>query len=80
MATASVAVQRSLKKSAIMPTIIPDVIVEYVAMRPSPIDDMSETVVPFAPVRAKTFSNNPDPLDQAGQSIIGLLQRAEVPE
>jgi hypothetical protein len=52
-----------------------DVIVEYVAMRPSPID-MSETVVPFAPVRAEKVSNDQDPLDQAGQSIIGLLQQA----
>jgi hypothetical protein len=44
-------------------------------MRPSPID-MSETVVPFAPVRAENFSNEQDPLDQAGQSIMGLLQQA----
>jgi hypothetical protein len=44
-------------------------------MRPSPID-MSETVVPFAPVPPEKVSNDQDPLDQAGQSIMGLLQRA----
>jgi hypothetical protein len=37
---------------------------------------MSETVVPFAPVRAEKVSNDQDPLDQAGQSIMGLLQEA----
>jgi hypothetical protein len=44
-------------------------------MRPSP-SDMSETVVPFAPVRAENFSNDHDPLDKAAQSIMGLLQQA----
>ena len=44
-------------------------------MRPSP-SDMSETVVPFAPVRAEKFSDDHDPLDKAGQSIMGLLQQA----
>jgi hypothetical protein len=44
-------------------------------MRPSP-SDMSETVVPFAPVRAEKVFNDQDPLDQAGQSIMGLLQQA----
>jgi hypothetical protein len=44
-------------------------------MRPSP-SDMLETVVPFAPVRAENFSNDHDPLDIAGQSIVGLLQQA----
>jgi hypothetical protein len=44
-------------------------------MRPRPID-MSQTVVPFAPVRAEKVSNDQDPLDQAGQSIMGLLQQA----
>ena len=44
-------------------------------MRPSPID-MSDTVIPFAPVRTEEFSNDQDSLDQAGQSIMGLLQQA----
>ena len=44
-------------------------------MRPSPVD-MSETVVPFTSVRAEKLSNDQDPLDQAGQSIMGLLQQA----
>ena len=44
-------------------------------MRPNPVD-MSETVVPFAPVRAENVSNDHDPLDKAGQSIMGLLQEA----
>jgi hypothetical protein len=52
-----------------------DLIVEYVAMRPSPID-MSERVVPFAPAGTETFSNDHDPVDKAGQSIMGLLQQA----
>ena len=44
-------------------------------MRPSP-NDMSETIVSFAPVRAENVSNDHDPLDKAGQSIMGLLQEA----
>jgi hypothetical protein len=44
-------------------------------MRPNPVD-MSETVVPFAPVRAENVTNDHDPLDKAGQSIMGLLQEA----
>jgi hypothetical protein len=44
-------------------------------MRPNPVD-MSETVVPFAPVRAENVSKDHDPLDKAGQSILGLLQEA----
>jgi hypothetical protein len=44
-------------------------------MRPSP-SDVSDTVVPFAPVRAENFSNDHDPLDKAAQSIMGLLQQA----
>jgi hypothetical protein len=44
-------------------------------MRPSPIGT-SDTVVPFAPVRAENFFNDHDPLDKAGQSIMGLLQQA----
>lgn len=38
--------------------------------------DMSETVVPFAPARAEKVSDDHDPLDKAGHSIMGLLQRA----
>jgi hypothetical protein len=44
-------------------------------MHPDPIE-MSETVVPFAPARVEKFSNDHDPLDKAGQSIMGLLQQA----
>jgi hypothetical protein len=45
-------------------------------MRPGPAD-VSETVVPFAPVRAERFSND-DPLDQAGQSITRYAGRATI--
>jgi hypothetical protein len=44
-------------------------------MHPSPIK-MSETVVPFAPVRAENLADDGDFLDHAGQSILGLLQQA----
>jgi hypothetical protein len=44
-------------------------------MRPNSVDT-TETVVPFAPVRAENVSNDHDPLDKAGQSIMGLLQEA----
>jgi hypothetical protein len=44
-------------------------------MHPSPLE-MSETVVPFAPVRAESVSNDGDSLDDAGRSILALLQRA----
>jgi hypothetical protein len=43
-------------------------------MHLNPIE-MSETVIPFAPVRAEKVSNDQDPLDQAGQSVMGLLQQ-----
>jgi hypothetical protein len=73
---AAVAGQRSVTKNAkVASRLFADVIVEYVAMRPSPIDT-SDTVVPFAPVRAENFSNDHDPLDKAGLSIMGLLQQA----
>ena len=38
--------------------------------------EMSETVIPFAPPQKETFSNDGDPLDQAGQTVMGMLQRA----
>jgi hypothetical protein len=44
-------------------------------MRPNSVGT-TETVVPFAPVRAENVSNDHDPLDKAGQSIMGLLQEA----
>jgi hypothetical protein len=49
---------------------------EYVAMHPNP-REMSDTVVPFAPARVERFADDPDRLDKAGQSIMGLLQQAE---
>src|ERR1700674_3050411 len=49
--------------------------VESVAMRPHPIE-MSETVVPFAPAPRERVSNDGDPLDNAGQTIMGFLQQA----
>jgi hypothetical protein len=48
---------------------------EYVAMHPDP-REMSDTVVPFAPARVERFADDPDRLDKAGQSIMGLLQQA----
>jgi hypothetical protein len=44
-------------------------------MRPHPIE-MSETVVPFVPAPRERVSNDGDPLDNAGQTIMGLLQQA----
>jgi hypothetical protein len=35
-----------------------------------------KTVVPFAPVAQEKRSNFADPLDTAGQTIVGLLQQA----
>jgi hypothetical protein len=52
------------------------VIVEYVAMQPDHPIEMSETVIPFAPARGEKVSNDDDPLEKAGQSIMGLLQEA----
>jgi hypothetical protein len=52
-----------------------DVIVEHVAMHPGSIET-SQTIVPFAPSRADKVANDDDPLDNAGRSIMGLLQQA----
>jgi hypothetical protein len=38
--------------------------------------EISETVVPFALPARERFSNDGDPLDKAGQTIMGLLQQA----
>ena len=37
---------------------------------------LSETIVPFAPAGRSPVPNGDDPLDSAGHSILGLLQRA----
>jgi hypothetical protein len=44
-------------------------------MRADPIEK-SETVVPFAPPAKGQSANDGDPLDNAGQTIIGMLERA----
>jgi hypothetical protein len=40
--------------------------------------EMPETVIPFAPSQKETVSNDGDPLDQAGQTVMSMLQRAAV--
>jgi hypothetical protein len=37
---------------------------------------MSETVVPFAPARKASIATDHDPIDQAGQNVMGMLQQA----
>ena len=49
--------------------------VEVVAMR-SDTAEKSETIVPFAPAARGRTSNEIDPLENAGQAIIGMLERA----
>jgi hypothetical protein len=68
-------VQRNLAKNATSLDHHSLIIVEYVAMQPDPIE-MSEAVIPFAPARGEKSSNDDDPLEKAGQSIMGLLQQA----
>jgi hypothetical protein len=43
-------------------------------MHPGPIE--SSQIVPFAPSRAEKVANNDDSSDNAGRSIMGLLQQA----
>lgn len=40
------------------------------------LSDTSETIVPFAPVARAAAADAGDPLDSAGQTILGLLHRA----
>jgi hypothetical protein len=49
--------------------------VESVAMS-GRLSDTSETIVPFAPVARNAAADVGDPLDSAGQTILGLLHRA----
>ena len=42
----------------------------------SDIAEKSETIVPFAPAARGRTSNEIDPLENAGQAIIGMLERA----
>jgi hypothetical protein len=40
------------------------------------VSEMSETIVPFAPPARHAVPDGGDPLDSAGQTILGLLHRA----
>ena len=40
------------------------------------VSEMSETIVPFAPPARHAVPEGGDPLDSAGQTILGLLHRA----
>ena len=40
------------------------------------VSDTSETIVPFAPLARPAVPDGGDPLDSAGQTILGLLHRA----
>jgi hypothetical protein len=42
----------------------------------SPVPHTSESVVPYAPKAKNVVSNVADPLDAAGQTILGLVHRA----
>lgn len=84
LSTGAVAMPGSFAQHATLVSVA-DINVEDVAMRSNPIE-ISESVVPYAPARARaagpapargeTFSHDDDTLEKSGQSVMALLQQA----